>query len=149
MSKFKTTQEIYDRITGLLRENLTWVQIAERIGHGNYKSLNMCYNAWKNKVRICELADQPEAKEQQEVSHTPDDRYDEAPIKTDYPESAPKNNILEDMRPKAASVLKLLQIDDADCYSVYINYRDRECELYCECGEGKFRVSVERMGTLS
>lgn len=47
MKQFKMTQEIYDSITSYREEGLTWIEIAERIGHKNFKSLNQSYRAFE------------------------------------------------------------------------------------------------------
>ena len=47
MKRFKMTQDVYDDITSYREEGLTWVEIAERIGHKNFKSLNQSYRAFE------------------------------------------------------------------------------------------------------
>lgn len=121
MKQFKMTQDVYDSITSYREEGLTWVEIAERIGHKNFKSLNQSYRAFERERSSGVGGKTKNAdKEGAVIEDKPLESEDEKPC------AKPSEEKDYDIRATVSSLIDLFDFAEARLDSISINYGSSE-----------------------
>ena len=127
MKRFRMTPEIYDDITSYREEGLTWVEIAERIGHKNFKSLNQSYRAFERE-RTSGVGDKTKNadKEVAVIEDKPLESEDKEICKGEKPCVSPSSEKDYDIRATVSSLIDLFDFAEARLDSISINYGSSE-----------------------
>lgn len=127
MKQFKMTQDVYDSITSYREEGLTWVEIAERIGHKNFKSLNQSYRAFERE-RSSGVGDKTKNadKEGAVIEDKPLESENREICKGEKPCAKPSAEKDYDIRATVSSLIDLFDFAEARLDSISINYGSSE-----------------------
>ena len=127
MKRFKMTQDVYDSITSYREEGLTWVEIAERIGHKNFKSLNQIYRSF-GKERSSGVGDKTKNadKEGAAIEDKPLESEEKEFCKGEKACSPPSDEQDHDIRATVSSLIDLFDFAEARLDSISINYGSSE-----------------------
>lgn len=127
MKQFKMTQEIYDDITSYREEGLTWVEIAERIGHKNFKSLNQSYRSFGRQSSSGVGGKTKNAdKEGAVIEDKPLESEDKEFCKGEKACVSPSDEQDHDIRATVSSLIDLFDFAETRLDSISINYGSSE-----------------------